>query len=184
LPRCLHVVAELGVADMLDDDSKTAADLAAAVGADPDALGRALRLLAAHGVFESDGDVFRHSPASRLLRTDHRQSLRALARMYGLPINWATAGALDHTIRAGQPAGDEEYPGGFWAYLADHKDANGIFNAAMVAKAHGQIAGVVTAYDFSGFRRIGDIGAAAGTCFVRCSMRFRAQRACCSTSRT
>src|SRR5688500_19379416 len=32
----------------------TAADLAVAVGTQPDALGRVLRLLAAHGVFESD----------------------------------------------------------------------------------------------------------------------------------
>jgi hypothetical protein len=51
LPRCLHVVADLGVADMLDEIPRTAADLAAAVKADPDALGRVLRLLAAHGIF-------------------------------------------------------------------------------------------------------------------------------------
>ncbi|SRR6266404_225286 len=162
LSRCLHVVADLGVADMLDDNPKTAADLAATVGADADALGRALRLLAAHGVFECRGNMFRHSPASRLLRTDHPHSLRAFARMFGLPIFWATSGALDHTIRTGHPAGDKSYPGGFWTYLAEHPDANGIFNAAMVGKAHGQVAGVVTTYDFSGFRRIGDIGGGRG----------------------
>ena len=107
LPRCLHVVADLGVADMVDETPRTAADLAAAVGADPDALGRVLRLLAAHGVFESQGDKFRHSPASRLLRTDHPQSARALARMFGLQPNWAIFGALDHAVRTGLPAADE-----------------------------------------------------------------------------
>ena len=74
VPRCLHVVADLAVADVLDETPRTAADLAAAVGAHPDALGRVLRLLAAYGVFESQDDKFRHSPASRLLRTARSSS--------------------------------------------------------------------------------------------------------------
>lgn len=101
LPRCLHVVADLGVADALDETPRTAADLAASVGANPDALGRVLRLLSTSGVFESQGDEVRHSPASRLLRSDHPQSMRALARMFGLPMNWAVYGALEHTVRTG-----------------------------------------------------------------------------------
>ena len=56
LPRCLHAVANLGVADALDDTPQTAESLARAVGSDPDALARALRLLVANGVFQySDG---------------------------------------------------------------------------------------------------------------------------------
>lgn len=162
LPRCLHVVADLGVADMVDETPRTAADLAAAVGADPDALGRVLRLLAAHGVFESQGDKFRHSPASRLLRTDHPQSARALARMFGLQPNWAIFGALEHAVRTGLPAADKVLPGGFWGYFAEHPEESAIFNAAMAAKAHGQVAAVVAAYDFSGFGLIGDIGGGRG----------------------
>jgi hypothetical protein len=162
LPRCLHVVADLGVADALDETSRTAEELAASVGAQPDPLGRVLRLLAAHGVFECRGDTFRHSPASRLLRTDHPQSLRALARMFGLRINWASWEALNHTLLTGLPAADKVVPGGFWAYFAAHSEDNSIFNAAMAAKAHGQVAGVVAAYDFSGFRLVGDIGGGRG----------------------
>jgi hypothetical protein len=37
-----------------------------------------------------------------------------------------------------------------------------VFNAAMVAKAHGAVAGILAAYDFSGFGRIGDIGGGNG----------------------
>lgn len=162
LPRCLHVVAVLGVADGLDESPRTAAELAGSVGAHPDALGRVLRLLAAHGVFECQDERFRHTPASRLLRSDHPQSLRSLARMFGLPINWAIFGALEHTIRTGLPAADKVLPGGFWAYFAEHPEESGIFNAAMAGKAHAQVAGVVAAYDFSGFRLIGDIGGGRG----------------------
>jgi O-methyltransferase len=162
VPRCLHIVADLGVADALDETPCSAAELAASVGAHPDALGRSLRLLAAHGVFEAQGETFRHSPASRLLRSDHPHSLRAFARMIGLPINWAIYGALDHTLRTSLPAADKVLPGGLWAYYAEHPEEAAIFNAAMAAKAHGQVGGVIAAYDFSGFGRIGDIGGGRG----------------------
>ncbi|MDQ3548089.1 MAG: hypothetical protein M3439_04640 [Chloroflexota bacterium] len=162
LPRCLHVVADLGVADRLDETPRTAAALAADTGANPDALSRVLRLLAAHDVFELDADTFRHSPASRLLRTDHPQSMRAFARMFGLPINWAILGELGHAVRTGLPAVDTVYPDGFWAYFAQHPDEGHVFNAAMVAKAHGHVAGILASYDFSGFRTVADIGGGSG----------------------
>ena len=160
--RCLHVIANLGIADALDETSQTAADLASTVGADTDALGRVMRLLSAHGVFEAEGDKFLHSPASRLLRSDHPQSMRSFARMFGLSINWAAYGELEHSVRTGLPAGDKVIPGGFWSYLADHPNENAIFNDAMAAKAHGQVAAILAAYDFSCFKLIGDIGGGRG----------------------
>ena len=162
LPRCLHVVADLGVADALGETPRTAADLAESVGAHPEALGRVLRLLAAHGVFEMQGDTFRHSPASRLLQTDHPQSMRAFARMFGLPVFWATVESLEHSVRVGLPAASKVFPEGFWAYLARRPEEGRVFNAAMAAKAQGAVAGILASYDFSGFGRIGDIGGGSG----------------------
>ena len=162
LPRCLHVVADLGVADVLDETPRTAPELAAAVGAHPDALGRVLRLLAAHGVFAWEGETFWHTPASRLLRTDHPQSMRAFTRMFGLPLFWETYTAFAYSVRTGGVAAAQVHPGGFFAYLAEHPEAGSIFNAAMAAKAQGAVAGVLAAYDFSGFGLIGDIGGGHG----------------------
>lgn len=162
LSRGLHVVANLGVADELDETPRTAAELAVSVGAHPEALGRVLRLLSAHGVFEVCDGKFRHSPASRMLRTDHPQSMRDYVRMFGLPPFWATFGEMEQSVRTGLPAGDKVTSGGLWAYLAQHPEASAIFNATMVTKAHTQIAGVLAAYDFSGFKVIGDIGGGRG----------------------
>ena len=162
LPRSLHVVAELGVADALDKTPRPAADLAAAVGAHPDALGRVLRLLSAHDVFALEEELVRHTPASRLLRTDHPQSMRAFARMFGLPVFWTTFGEMAHAVRTGAPATTEAFPEGFWWYLAQHPDAGRVFNAAMQAKAQGAIAGILATYDFSGFRTIAGIGGGHG----------------------
>ena len=55
LPRALHVVANLAVADALDEEPRSAVYLAKEVGADADALDRVLRLLASHGVFRRRG---------------------------------------------------------------------------------------------------------------------------------
>ena len=53
-------------------------------------------------------------------------------------------------------------PAGVFNYLADRPEEARLFNAAMTAKAHGHVAGILGAYDFSGFRVIGDIGGGHG----------------------
>jgi hypothetical protein len=88
LPRALHVVAELGVADALDDAPLSAEILAAATNTHAGALGRVLRVLSASGVFEQQEGTYTHSPASRLLRSDHPQSMRSFVRMQGIPVLW------------------------------------------------------------------------------------------------
>jgi hypothetical protein len=158
----MHVVADLGVADALDETPRTGAELAASVGAHPDALARVLRLLAAHGVFAGEGDRFRHTPASRLLRMDHPQSMRAFVRMFGSSMNWASYGELEYTLRTGLPAKAKIIPEGMWAYYAAHPEAAAVFNAAMVGRSHGAVAAIMAAYDFTGLNLIGDIGGGRG----------------------
>jgi hypothetical protein len=162
LSRCLHVVADLGVADALGDSPRTAASLAESTGANADALNRVLRLLSCHGIFESRDGKFAHTSASQLLRSDHPRSMRSFVRMIGLPVNWAAYGKLDHTVRTGQSAMSQVLPDGLFRYFADHPEASQLFNQAMMGKAHAQIAGVVGNYSFSDFNLIGDIGGGQG----------------------
>ena len=77
LPRALHVVADLAIADALDEEPRSAEYLAKKVGVDADALDRVLRLLASHGVFHRRGGKYRHNALSRALRSDHPHSMRA-----------------------------------------------------------------------------------------------------------
>ena len=162
VPRCLHVIADLGVADALGDGPRTAAELAASTGADANALSRALRLVAAYGVFESRKDGWVHTPASRLLRSDHPQSMRAFVSMIGFPIYWKSFEILDKSIRTGKSTTSEISPGGAWAYLASNPEKSKIFDDAMTGKSQGQIAGVLAKYDFSRFKTIADIGGGRG----------------------
>ena len=160
--RCLHVVAELGVADEVDEDAVSAEVLAARCGANADALDRAMRLLAAHDVFERTASGFRHTPASRLLRGDHPMSMRAFPRMIGLPVMAAAFAQLEHSIRTGSPAVETVDPRGIWAYFEDHPKEAQIFDQAMTARAAAYVASILPAYDFGRFETIADIGGGRG----------------------
>src|SRR5262249_23603274 len=104
--RCLHVIAELGVADALDDDDQPQSTeaLAQATGTQPQALGRVLRLLASVGIFECRDGKWHHTEASRFLRSDHPGSLRDYVRMLGMPVFWDAFSDLDHSLRTGESA--------------------------------------------------------------------------------
>ncbi len=160
--RALQVVAELGVADYLGDDPTPPEELAASCAVNADALTRVLRLLSAHGVFEVDGPLVAHTDASRLLRTDHPASMRAFARLNGLPVAWNGYAALDHSLRTGATGVELAEPGGFFAYLDTHSDEARVFGEAMAAKARADIRDVLAAYDFGPFATIADIGGGRG----------------------
>lgn len=159
LARCVQVIAEYGVADALADRPLTAAELAAQTGMNADALRRMLRLLAAHEVFTQEGDLYRHSPMSELLRTDHPHSLRSFAKMMNLPVMLKSYAELTQAAKTGEPAMDFA---GIMEYFVSHPDESSIFNQAMADKSRNVIPAVLDAYDFSPFTVIADIGGGRG----------------------
>jgi hypothetical protein len=160
--RCLHVVAEFGIADALGDEPQTAVALAAKTRTNPDALHRILRSLVNHGVFALKDGRFSHNPASRLLRSDDRASMRSLARMMGINFHWDAYRDLAHSLKTGESAATAILPGGLFAHLRAHPEDGRIFNEAMVGKSFGQIGPVLGVYDFKSFKTIGDIGGGMG----------------------
>jgi len=160
--RCLHVVAELGVADKLGDEPQTAESLARALGVQPQPLHRVLRSLANHGVFVHDGERFAHNAESRALCTGAPGSMRSLARMMGMKVHWDAYRELDAAVRTGQPSIEKVTDGGLFPYLREHPQEGRIFDEAMEGKSAMAIAMVPQAYDFSAFKTIGDIGGGLG----------------------
>ncbi len=164
--RCLHLVAEHGVADALGDKPATAAELAAKTGTNADALHRVLRSLTNHGIFTLEDGRFSHNAASRLLRSSEPASMRSLARMMGVDFHWDMYRELGHSLKTGESAASVAIPGGLFEHLRLHPEDGRIFNEAMVGKSFGQIGPVLRAYDFSGFNTIGDIGGGMGHLLV------------------
>ncbi len=160
--RALHVVAELGVADHVGEQTVPVATIAAGCGVDPRSLDRVLRLLSSIGIFARRPDGYAHTDASQLLRSDAPGSMRAFARMMNLRLINETFAELMHSVRSGEPAVNVVEPRGFWAYLTDHPDQARLFGEAMEARAAAYIAEVLAAYDFRRFNTIADIGGGLG----------------------
>ena len=160
--RSLQVVAELGVADHLGDAPVSVEVLASACEADAGALGRVLLLLAAHGVFERNGEGFGHTEVSRLLCSEHPMSMRAFPRMMGMASFRESVSHLEHSVRTGRPAFDLIDDQGVFAHLQRHPEEARIFGASMTAKAAADIGAVLDTYDFTHFATIADIGGGNG----------------------
>lgn len=160
--RALTAVADVGVADHIDEAPVAAAALAAKTGTHADALGRVLRCLAAVGVFAETGEGFAHTPASRRLRTDDPQSMRAMVRWINCKPAWDAWGRLDHSLATGEPAFDLVHGTHVFDYFARDPDTAKVFNDAMTSFSAMTGHAVAEAYDFGGIDRLVDVGGGHG----------------------
>ena len=160
--RCLHVIADLGVCDVVRDEPRSLPDIAGELGVDARALGRVVRHLVSLGVFAMSGDDVWHNEASRLLRHDHPDGLLPLVRMLALPIIWDSFKTLGDAVRTGRPGTTFHDPDGFFAYLDAHPEESDIYDLGMTAMTTRRISKVVPNYDFSEFSVIADIGGGRG----------------------
>jgi predicted O-methyltransferase YrrM len=159
LTQALAVAAELGIADRVADRPATVDALALSSGAQPDALYRVLRALAAHGVFrEVAPRTFGQTALSDTLRAGAQDSLHHWARMWGLlPQRHGALGALLYSVRTGEPAFWHLYGMNFWSCLSDNPDQAAVLYAA--ARDMDRLnEAAASAYDFSGVRHLVDIG--------------------------
>ncbi|HEY8508577.1 MAG TPA: methyltransferase, partial [Steroidobacteraceae bacterium] len=158
--RSIAVIAELGVPDLLASGPKTAAELARACGADPDALHRLLRALAALGIFTEtrESGLFGLTALSEPLRSDSPHSLRDFVRLRGGEPYWSAWGALDKAVRTGQAAFEHAHGATHFEYLAQHPEAARRFDDGMRSLMRQIDASIVAAYDFSRFSRLMDAG--------------------------
>jgi hypothetical protein len=165
--QAIHVAAKLSLADRVANGPKTVTELAASAQAHGPSLGGFLRALTSLGVFVEDAEGrYGQTALSDTLRSNHPQSIRPWAMMLGTRFVWDPCGALDVTIRTGQPAFEQVYGTPFFKHLAEHQDDAAVFNAAM-SSVPAHIAAIVEAYDFSTFERIVDVGGGHGALLVR-----------------
>jgi hypothetical protein len=161
--QSLFVAAELGLADLLADGPRSAADLAAAAGADPDAVHRLLRALASVGVFAGrDDGRFGLTPLADLLRTGAPGSQRDAARMRG-DWQYRAWGELLACVRTGRPAFERLFGAPLFEYLAGRPDKAAVFDGAMVGIHGRESAAMLAAYDFGGVGTLADVGGGNGS---------------------
>lgn len=161
--QLLYVAAELRLADALADKLMTAAELAAAVGADAVVLQRILRGLAAELVFEESPDGrFELTPTGSLLRADVQGSLRGFVLARGRLYYDALGGLLQAAKQGGVPF-EHVHGSPFFDYLASRPEEMASFQGSMSARLSREARAVVQAYDFGKFRTLVDVGGGGGT---------------------
>jgi len=164
ISRAIYVAAQLGVADILKDQPMDTKDIAAAVGANPDALYRLLRALASVGVFtEVKQRHFALTPLAAGLRTDVPGTLNAYILFYGSEFSSRPADNLLYSVRTGLPAFEQVFGMPQVAYFNQHPEVSSMFDAAMASISSLDLSDVLVVYDFSGITTIADIGGGNGT---------------------
>src|ERR1041385_9173018 len=166
--QTLSAGTELGVFDPLDKrTAKSAKTLAAELGADPTLLYRLLRAQAAIGLLEEDASRgFVLTDKGDLLRSDHPQSLKPMARLEEGPQHYALWKDLPAMVRDGsQNAFVREFGRMAFQYARDNRDYAERFKQAMTSYSAVQSSWALEAlrgYDFSAIRTFCDVAGGYG----------------------
>lgn len=155
--------ARIGVADHMEAAPLPVDELAAKTQADAGALYRVMRMLAGVGVFkEWPGKRFSLTPVGETLKTGAPGSLRYLAMMWG--DKWSTNGfgEFEHCLRTGQDGITKAYGKNVFELLAGYPDQADTFHRAMADVSAVAGEAIAAAYDFSGIRRLADVGGGHG----------------------
>jgi hypothetical protein len=161
--KALAVAAQLNIADRLTAGPRTSDDLAAEANVHPRALYRVLRCLGAHGVLsETEPGRFELTPVGECLRDDAPGSMRAWAIMNSEVTFGAFADAL-HSVRTEEPAFERVFGVPLFEFLGEHPQEREVFARAMGDFNRAATLAAARTYDWSGLRRVVDVGGGSGT---------------------
>jgi hypothetical protein len=165
LSRCLYVAAVLDIASCLGDDTLPCADIAARVGAEPDATYRLLRMLAANGVFDEHASrCFRNNKLSSFLRTDNAQNVRAMILMHNSEIMsrpWFEQ--LERGVREGSVPFELAHGQELYRYMDSHAAFDTLFSQAMDSVEALAGESFAADFDWGRFERVIDVGGSRGS---------------------
>ncbi|HTU07981.1 MAG TPA: methyltransferase [Trebonia sp.] len=160
--QVLYVAAELGIPDELLGGPRTVAELAAATGADADALRRLIRYLASFGVFRTDGDAVHLTDLGKTLTSGTPGSLRDFAR-YWMKTHYSPFSALLETARTGETAAAHYFGKPFFEWVGESGELSQLQNTAMVEGGAPARGALIDTYQLPAGHVVADIGGADGS---------------------
>ncbi|MCB1116510.1 MAG: hypothetical protein KDK71_08575 [Chlamydiia bacterium] len=162
ISRGIYVAAKLDIPDLLDSGPKSIEELAAHTSSDTDSLYRLMHMLAGHSIFhESDHRIFTNTHESSLLTKNHPDSLHSLCLFYGEDIHQAWD-ALLPSIQQGIPAFQLTFNQPVFSYFKNNPLRAALFQNAMKEKSQAVIKSTLSAFDFTPYSKIYDIGGGQG----------------------
>jgi len=162
ISRAVYVIARLGIPDLLKAGPKTADELANATKMHAPSLYRLLRALASVGVVSAQGERFGLTPLSETLVTDAPGSLRWFAVSELGQEHYPAWGNLMQSVKTGEIAFDHFFGVDIWTYFQRNPEDAAVFNDSMSSVTAAANEEIMTRYDFSGFKKVVDIGGGHG----------------------
>jgi hypothetical protein len=165
--HAIAIAANLGIADLVEDQPQTAEELAVKTGANADALGRMLQALNSIGVFMQDANGRqRNTELSATLRRKMPGSLSGWARYMTSNVVNRTFEGLAHSVMTGRPVFPIVFGKTLFEYLASDHEMGEVFAGGMTSYSSSSVCEALESYDFSQVKQIADIGGGHGS-FLR-----------------
>lgn len=162
--QLLGAVVGAGVADALGDAPEPAETLAARTGVHADTLHRAMRALAATGVFTLSRDGrFGHNRLSRALQGGRPSRAREQLLYLTSASNVAAWVDLARTLRDGLSAFERVHGETVWRWFARHPDEQENFAQTMMGFSLVDAPVIAGLYPFREVTRVCDVGGGRGT---------------------
>lgn len=161
--QLIFVAAKLKIADLLKNGPKSVEELAEVTSSHPESLFRILRALASLGVFaERETRIFEMTPMAERLKSDHTDSVRALAVFLGSEWHNRAWSNLLHSIQTGECAFESVFKTKVFNYLERNPEEGEIFHHAMNSFSRRKAVNIAEAYNFSNFKSLVDVGGGHG----------------------
>jgi hypothetical protein len=159
----LYGAAKLGLADLLGDGPRTAAELAPASGTHAPTLHRFLRTLGSVGIVtDIGGGRFALTPLGEALKTGAPGAARSTIITFGGPVFWRSWEEIVYSLQTGQTAFEKVWGMPVFDYLGQHPEEASLFSETMVGFHGAEPPTVAEAYDFSSLKTVVDVGGATG----------------------
>jgi hypothetical protein len=168
----LCAAARLGVADALGDAERSASEVATACNADPSAMYRLLRAMAALGLLnETSPQHFRLTELGRPLRKDVPDSAWAAVVFWAdlLANFWSQLGEC---VRTGKNAAQVMEQAGIPSRWSQEPDAGSIFRAVMGTSPAEDYAPIADAWPFPASGVVADLGGGGGSLILAILERY------------
>jgi len=160
----LGALAELGIADRLAGGPCTAAELAAELECDEDALHRVLRASAVFDFVRLDRQGrFHATRLSRAVRTGTPRAVREWCRYISQRSTIDAWQGLPETLRTGKNGFRRVHGMSTWEWFSSHPDEQRTFAAAMRGLTEADAPGIVATYPFPETGSVCDIAGGTGT---------------------
>ena len=166
--KALYCAVVLEIPELLANGPRSAAEIATATGADPDAVDRLLRYLVSRDLFAATRDGrFVNNRATTMLRTKQPYSFRDWVLFFGSDWNWQIWNQLPTRVGKGQSAAEATFGLTFFDYVnRKNLEAGDTFNGAMAAGSRIQAVVFAKTINLSPFTHVCDVGGGTGSTLV------------------